>query len=145
MEKYETLRLENQLCFPLYAAARKVLSMYTPRLNELGITYTQYLVFMVLWEDDGLTVGEIGRRLYLDNGTLSPVLKKLESSGYLKRERSCEDERVVRISLTEKGMELRERAADVPAMIGACIPLSSRDAAELYRLLYILLGGENDG
>ena len=142
MDNDVSLRLENQLCFPLYAASRKVLSLYTPILNELGITYTQYLVFLVLWQDDGITVGEIGRRLYLDNGTLSPVLKKLEGAGCLKRTRSSEDERIVKITLTEKGRELKAKAGEIPSRIGSCIPLGEKDAQELYRLLYSLLKEE---
>ena len=108
----EAMKLENQLCFPLYAAARNVTGLYTPWLKPLGLTYTQYIVLLVLWEKDGISVTEIGERLKLDNGTLSPLLKKLEQAGYLSRQRSHEDERVVTIRLTEAGKDLQEKAKD---------------------------------
>ena len=134
-----SLRLDHQLCFPLYAAARQVLAAYTPALRPLGITYTQYLVFLALWERDGVSVGELGKRLRLDSGTLTPLLKKLEQDGLIVRERAARDERVVVIRLTERGRALRERAAHVPAQVGACIPLSAEEAAQLYLLLYKIL------
>jgi DNA-binding MarR family transcriptional regulator len=102
----ETMKLSNQLCFPLYAAARNVTSLYTPLLKPLGLTYTQYIVFLVLWEKDGITVGELGEKLMLDNGTLSPLLKKMQQAGYVERRRCREDDRVVEITLTEKGRAL---------------------------------------
>ena len=105
----EALRLDNQLCFPLYAASRRIISAYTPFLKPLGLTYTQYIVFLVLWEKDGVTVGEIGERLHLDNGTLTPLLKKMEKSGYVSRERSSKDERVVLITLTKEGKAMKKR------------------------------------
>ena len=135
----DALKLENQLCFPLYAAARQVVALYTPYLKELGLTYTQYIVFLVLWEKDGIPVGEIGEKLYLDNGTLTPLLKKLESAGYLTRSRDKADERVVIVSLTDKGRELKEKAKDIPCQIGACINLKESEAQSLYILLYQLL------
>ena len=101
----EALKLDSQLCFPLYAASRKIIGAYTPLLKPLGITYTQYIVFMVLWEQDGITVGDLGSRLRLDSGTLTPVLKKMEAMGYLIRERSQKDERIVNIHLTDKGRD----------------------------------------
>ena len=136
----EALRLDRQLCFPLYAAARQVTALYTPHLKELGLTYTQYIVFLVLWERDGITVGELGQRLYLDNGTLTPLLKKLEQMGYITRSRSTEDERVVKISLTDEGIALKERVREIPLKVGSCIKLSESDAADLYTILYKLLG-----
>ena len=135
----EAMKLENQLCFPLYAAARRVTALYTPHLKPLGLTYTQYIVMLVLWERDGLTVGEICEKLMLDSGTLSPLLKKLEGEGLLERRRSQYDDRVVVINLTEKGKALQEKAAQVPLEVGACIPLAPEKAAELYALLYELL------
>ena len=137
----EMLKLDNQLCFPLYAAARQVVSLYTPHLQELGLTYTQYIVFLVLWEGDGIPVGELGRRLYLDNGTLTPLLKKLESAGYLTRSRDKDDERVVTVTLTESGRALKEKAKDIPLKIGSCIKLKEEEAQGLYILLYQLLKG----
>ena len=116
----ERMRLDRQLCFPLYAAARNVTNLYTPHLKPLGLTYTQYLVFLVLWEKDGITVGEICRRLMLDNGTLSPLLKKMEQEGYVDRQRSREDERVVVITLTDKGRQLQSRVRDVPRAVAGC-------------------------
>lgn len=141
-QRYEQLRLANQLCFPLYACARQVVNRYTPYLKPLGLTYTQYIVFMVLWENDCLTVGEIGKRLYLDNGTLTPMLKKLESDGYIERKRCREDERVVKIILTDKGWEMREKVKDIPSQLCSCIKLGEDEAKTLYSLLYKLLGDE---
>ena len=136
---YDMLKLENQLCFPLYACARKVSGLYTPYLKRLGLTYTQYVVFLVLWEKDGITVGELGNKLYLDNGTLTPLLKKLEQSGYISRRRASEDERVVNLYLTDKGKELRAKAEDIPMKVGSCIRLEPEAARELYSTLYKIL------
>lgn len=138
--EYECLRLDNQLCFPLYAAARKITGMYTPLLKPLGLTYTQYIVFLVLWEQDGIPVGDLCRRLCLDNGTVTPLLKKMENQGLLKRERSSEDERKVVVNLTEQGRALREQARSIPEEMGRCVDLEPEEAAELYRLLYKLIG-----
>ena len=143
-EYQEAMKLINQLCFPLYAAARHVTGLYTPVLKPLGLTYTQYIVFLVLWEKDGLTVGEIGEKLLLDNGTLSPLLKKLEQAGYVRRERSCEDERVVVITLTEAGRALQEKAQDVPAKVAGCIDLPPEKVQALYGLLYELLENQTN-
>lgn len=138
-EKYEALKLSNQLCFPLYAAAKEVVRRYRPYLDELELTYTQYIAMMVFWEEHSITVKALGERLHLDSGTLSPLLKKLEEKGYVKRQRSTDDERNLLVSLTELGNELRERAVDIPAKVGACISLSGEEAAQLYVLLYKLL------
>ena len=135
----EAMKLDNQLCFPLYAATRSVTSLYTPYLKPLGLTYTQYLVLLVLWEEDGVTVSEICRRLMLDSGTLSPLLKKMESEGLVERRRAAEDDRVVVVTLTEKGRELQIKAKDVPQKVGSCIKLPPEKARELYALLYELL------
>ena len=136
----ESLKLQNQLCFPLYACARKVVSLYTPYFKPLGITYTQYLVFMVLWEKDGVSVRDLCEELLLDSGTLTPVLKKMEAAGYVTRTRSEEDERVVIIHLTEQGRDLQAEVAKIPSQIGACVDLSEEEAAALYRLLYKVIG-----
>jgi len=141
----EALRLDRQLCFPLYAASRKIVGLYTPVLKPLGITYTQYLVFLALWEHDGVPVGDLCRRLYLDNGTLTPLLKRMERDGYLTRTRSTTDERVVVVSLTKKGRELKERARGIPAQIGTCVNLPHDEAATLYKLLYELLLHDEHG
>ncbi len=135
----ELMKLENQLCFPLYAAARNVTNLYTPHLKPLGLTYTQYLVFLVLWEKDGIPVGEISDRLKLDNGTLSPLLKKMQQAGYIKKVRSKEDDRVVLISLTEEGIAMQERAKDIPSQVAGCIRLAPEKARMLYDLLYEIL------
>ena len=135
----ELMKLSNQLCFPLYAAARKVTGLYTPFLHELHLTYTQYLVMLVLWEQDEIPVSEICKKLYLDNGTVSPLLKKLEQEGLLYRSRASEDERVVRVSLTEDGRTLQGKAKEVPAQVGKCIQLAPGKALALYQLLYEIL------
>ena len=135
----EVMKLSNQLCFPLYAAARKVTALYTPFLTELNLTYTQYLVLLVLWEQDGIPVSEICRRLHLDNGTVSPLLKKLEKEGLLEKSRSPEDERVVLITLTDTGRALQERAKEIPGKVGSCVRLTPVKALTLYQLLYELL------
>ncbi len=137
---YEALRLENQLCFPLYAASRNITSLYTPVLKPMGLTYTQYLVFLVLWEKDGVPVGEICEKLMLDNGTLSPLLKKMEQAGYVERKRNPEDDRVVIITLTKQGKDLKKAAKDIPSKVGGCIRLPADKAKQLYSLLYELLG-----
>jgi len=136
---HETMKLDHQLCFPLYAAARSVVSLYTPWLKPLGLTYTQYIVFLVLWEQDGITVGELGERLLLDNGTLSPLLKKLEQAGYLERNRSEADDRVVLINLTRKGRALQKQAKEIPEKVASCIDLSPEKAVQLHALLHELL------
>jgi MarR family transcriptional regulator, organic hydroperoxide resistance regulator len=112
-----TLLLDNQLCFPIYAAARAMMQAYQPLLNKLGLTYPQYLVLMVLWEQDGLSVKEVGERLYLDSGTLTPLLKRLEEAGLVTRDRASHDERVVEVCLTADGKRLRKRAEEIPQEI----------------------------
>ncbi|MBO7563716.1 MAG: MarR family transcriptional regulator [Clostridiales bacterium] len=139
----EAMKLSNQLCFPLYAASRNVIGQYTPYLNELGLTYTQYLVFLVLWEKDGITVSEICERLKLDSGTVSPLLKKLQKAGYIRKVRSEADDRVVEITLTEEGRALQEKAKDVPLKVASCIELAPEKAKMLYELLYELLDAQN--
>jgi DNA-binding MarR family transcriptional regulator len=136
---YDALKLENQLCFPLYACAKEVVRMYKPLLDEIGLTYTQYIVMMVLWEVQELTVKKLGDFLYLDSGTLTPLLKKMETQGLVARIRNVSDERSVIVSLTEKGRLLRESAAEIPAKMGSCIPLSPDEAKTLYGLLYKVL------
>ena len=137
------LMLDSQLCFPLYAVARKIVNHYTPILKPLGLTYTQYIVFLALWETGEATIGELGHRLYLDCGTLTPLLKKMEEHGWIRRTRSREDERVVHVSVTKEGWALREAAKDIPFQIGACIPLTPEDASTLYQLLRKLMTAES--
>ena len=136
---HEAMKLKNQLCFPLYAAARNVTNLYTPYLKPLGLTYTQYIVFLALWEKDGIPVGDLCETLMLDNGTISPLLKKMQQAGYIERTRSERDDRVVVITLTEAGRALQEQAKDIPAKAASCIALPPEKAQALYALLYELL------
>ena len=145
MDKYDCLRLENQLCFPLYACAKEVTRRYTPLLSRLDLTYTQYIAMMILWEDGEISCRDLGRRLFLDSGTLTPLLKKLEARGYVTRCRSSEDERVLMVSLTDAGAALRDRALEIPPAMGACVPLTPQEAGTLYQLLYKILGGLDHG
>ena len=137
--KYNMLKLENQLCFPLYAAAREVVKGYHPYLAELDLTYTQYITLMVLWEHRKVSVKELGERLHLDSGTLTPLLKGLEKKGYITRRRSESDERVLLIELTEEGDALKDAAAEIPAKVGSCFKLTPEEAATLYKLLYKII------
>ena len=138
-QDYPQLRLDGQLCFPLYARARKVISAYNPLLKPLGLTYTQYIVMLALWETEKEKVGDLCHKLYLDCGTMTPMLKKMEESGWVTRCRCKVDERVVYVALTEKGRALREQVRDIPEQVGQCISLPQEDAFELYRLLHKLL------
>ncbi|MDR6457214.1 DNA-binding MarR family transcriptional regulator [Chryseobacterium vietnamense] len=117
MENPKTPKLENQICFPLYVIAKEITGLYRPFLDELGITYPQYLVMMILWDGDGLTVTHIGEKLFLDSGTLTPLLKRLESKGFIIRKRKKEDERVVEVFLDEAGKQLQEKACEIPGKI----------------------------
>lgn len=137
--KYDALKLGNQLCFPLYAASREVVKRYRPFLEPLDLTYTQYVVMMVFWERKKCSVKELGECLYLDSGTLTPVLKSLEAKGFVHRYRSTEDERVLLVEVTEEGMQLRSRAANVPQQMGDCLNLTEEEARQLHGLLYRLL------
>ena len=140
-QRYEQLKLENQLCFPLYACAKEIVRRYQPSLAPLDLTYTQYLVMLALWEYGEQSVKTLGQRLRLDSGTLTPVLKKLEAKGYVHRRRSEKDERSVVIAATERGQALCDRAASVPLEIGGCVKLTAREAMTLHTLLYRLLDG----
>ena len=139
-EAYSCLKLENQLCFPLYACAKEVVRNYKPFLDEMDLTYTQYITMMVLWDKKEMNVKEIGKCLYLDSGTLTPLLKKLESKGYIERHRSKEDERNLMIRITPEGERLKDEALAVPDKMGKCIDLDEREAKELYTILYKILG-----
>ena len=144
MDKYDSLKLENQLCFPLYAAAREITRKYYPYLNAIGLTYTQYIVMMVMWEQREINVKDLGAKLILDSGTLTPLLKNLEKKGLVKRSRSGSDERVLLVSVTEKGLALREKAVSIPTSMAACVHLSKDDAAALYRILYQIIVNDGD-
>ncbi len=146
-KKFDPLLLENQLCFPVYACARKIVAAYNPFLKELGLTYAQYITMMVLWEEQKVVMRDLGKRLYLDSGTLTPVLKKLEAMGYLKRYRNPQDERVLMVSITEKGKALRSEAEKVPYQMGCLVnqngELFSSDEVEklkeqLYQIIHTL-------
>ena len=142
---FDPLKLENQLCFPLYACAREVVKRYKPFLDNINLTYTQYVTMMVLWEKPSVTSKEIGERLHLDSGTLTPVIKKLAEKGLVTRRRSPQDERNLVVTLTDAGRDLRERALAIPGQMSACVRLSPEDAKALYRILYQLLGEMGEG
>jgi len=141
--KYDSLKLENQICFPLYACSREVIKQYKPFLDNIDLTYTQYITMMVLWEHESITTKELGKLLYLDSGTLTPLLKKMESKGLLTRKRSREDERNLIVTITDSGRSLKEKAVSIPEQMVQCSNLDSKDASDLYRILNKML--ENFG
>jgi DNA-binding MarR family transcriptional regulator len=136
-----SLKIENQLCFPLYVCSKEIVRKYKPFLDKLDLTYTQYITMMILWEEKNISVKDIGNRLYLDSGTLTPLLKKLENKGYVIRNRDNNDERNVIISITDKGLDLKKDALEVPINVSKCINLDEKDAKELYRILYKIIEG----
>jgi len=138
-DNYDNLKLENQLCFPLYACSKEIVKRYQPLLSDLNLTYTQYLVMMVLWERKSLTVKDLGKILYLDSGTLTPVLKKLEEKKYINRNRMKEDERNLLVSITDQGINLKKKAKNIPIEVGKCVNLSEEEAMSLYKILYKIL------
>ena len=133
------LKLENQLCFPLYACAKEVVRRYTPLLEPLGLTYTQYIAMMVMWEHKSISVRDMGKLLFLDSGTLTPMLKKMEKAGWITRKRSERDERMVMLSITERGEQLQEKAVEVPSKMAGCVTLESDEAMQLYTLLHKMM------
>ena len=138
-DKYDALKLQNQLCFPLYACSKEIVRKYKPFLDEIDLTYTQYIAMMVMWEHKSMNVKEMGEFLFLDSGTLTPVLKKLEQKGYLTRRRDTEDERVLNVEITESGEALKDKAVEIPNQIGSCVHLEQEEAAKLYELLNKIL------
>ena len=140
MDEYNCLKLENQLCFPLYACSKEIIKRYKPYLNEIDLTYTQYIVMMVLWEKEEINIKTLGERLYLDSGTLTPLLKKLENKGYIKRNRLETDERNLNLVITEKGKKLKEKAKGIPKKVATCINLTEQEVLKLYDMLYKILG-----
>lgn len=136
---YEMLKLKNQLCFPLYACSREITKKYKPYLDEIGLTYTQYITMMVLWEKSSVSVKELGECLYLDSGTLTPMLKNMAEKGFITRNQSETDERVTVIKMTNLGDQLKEKAKEIPLKMGNCITLSKDEITQLYSLLYKLL------
>ena len=139
MSKYDSLKLENQLCFPLYACSKEIIRLYKPFLDKLDLTYTQYITMLILWENEKITSHELGECLCLDSGTLTPLLKKLEAKEYITRKRSKNDERNLDIELTQKGFNLKDEALSVPTCMGQCIPLEKDEALQLYNTLCDLL------
>ena len=139
MENYDCLKLENQLCFPLYACSKEIIKRYKPYLNKYDLTYTQYITMMVLWERKKINVKDLGSCLYLDSGTLTPLLKKLESKGYIERIRSKTDERNLNLTITKKGEDLKKELVKIPEQIGKCINLSPEEAGYLYKILYKII------
>lgn len=138
-QEIDVLKLENQICFPLYSAAREVVKKYHPYLSEIGLTYTQYITMMVMWEEGETTVKALGEKLFLDSGTMTPVLKSLEQKKLVARRRSATDERSVVISLTDVGKQLKERAKEIPLKVAGCVGLEAEEAVQLYTLLYKIL------
>lgn len=141
---FDALKLEYQLCFPLYAASREVIKQYRPYLAKLDLTYTQYITMMVLWEIGSISAKELGQKLFLDSGTLTPVLKSLEAKGYVRRSRSTEDERVLLVTITPQGEELKQQAVSIPGQLAQCIALDAAEAQQLYYLLHKVLGTFQD-
>ena len=143
-DKYAGIKLGNQLCFPLYACSKEIIKKYKPFLDKLDLTYTQYITMMVLWEEQSVSVKELGMRLYLDSGTLTPLLKKLEAKGYISRSRSTKDERNLIVTITESGKALKEKAIEVPLCMRRCVNLTNEEAIELGRLLSKVMQGLNE-
>lgn len=143
IQNYDALKLDNQLCFPLYVCSKEIIRQYKPFLDELDLTYTQYITMMVLWEKKTVNVKELGDTLYLDSGTLTPLLKKLESKGLITRKRSSVDERNLVVSITDAGEALKEQAVQVPEQIAKCSSLTPEEAMVLYQILYKMLGRSN--
>jgi len=135
----DLLSLDKQVCFPIYALAKEVINHYRPLLDELDLTYPQYLVLMVLWKEKELTVGQLGEKLYLDSGTLTPLLKRMELKGMVIRERSATDERIVKLSLTEKGIALKEKAKDMPIQLMESIGITEQELLELKNIVTKIL------
>lgn len=145
MKENDCLKLENQLCFPLYAASKEVIKKYKNILDKYDLTYTQYIVTMVLWERKTINVKELGECLYLDSGTLTPLLKKLEQKEYIIRNRSKEDERNLLVSISEKGRKLKKKMESVPKEVGKCINITENEAEALYKILYKILNSNKIG
>lgn len=144
MTDFDPLKLENQLCFPLYAVSRDIVRRYTPLLRKIGLTYTQYIAMMVMWEERKVTFRDLGKRLHLDSGTLTPLVKTLEGKGLVRRTRNPEDGRVVDVTITEQGLALRGKALSVPEAMAACLPIEPSDAVQLKRLLLKLMAGMDE-
>lgn len=139
MNNSDGLKLENQLCFPLYACSKEIIKVYKPYLDKIDLTYTQYITMMVLWEENNINVKNLGEKLFLDSGTLTPLLKKLESKGYIERTRLTTDGRNLILSITERGKKLKEKAKNIPIEVGKCLNIEKEEAIILYQILYKIL------
>jgi DNA-binding MarR family transcriptional regulator len=137
--RYDCLKLQNQLCFPLYACSKEIIRKYKPFLDEINLTYTQYITMMVMWEHKEMNVKTLGEYLYLDSATLTPLLKALEKKGFISRTRSEKDGRNLRVVITDEGEALKEKAVEIPAKLGACVSMEPGDAQTLYRILHTLM------
>ena len=144
MSEFEPLKLENQLCFPLYSAAKKVVKSYTPFLDRFDLTYTQYITMMVFWEHKELSIAELGAILHLDSGTLTPLVKKLIQKKLVIKKEDKQDRRMVSITLTKRGVALKDKMKDVPSQVGSCFPLSAEEAIQLRILLDKIIAGYED-
>lgn len=142
--KYDVLKLENQICFPLYACSREIVKRYKQFLDEIDLTYTQYIAMMVMWEKKCVNVKELGECLYLDSGTLTPLLKKLESKGLITRMRSDKDERNLVVTITDEGEKIKEKAVEIPLQIAGCTNLTAEEGMQLYEILYKILGKKTE-
>ena len=138
-DNYSCLKLSNQMCFPLYAASKEIINRYKPILEKVGLTYTQYISMLVLWEHKSISVRDMGRILYLDSGTLTPLLKKLEQKGLIERKRDTLDERILNVTLTDDGIALRDKAIDIPTKIACSIDLTDEEIYSLYKILNKIL------
>ncbi len=141
MKNEELLRLDNQICFPMYVASKEIVRRYIPLLNKLDLTYTQYITLLALWEKDHITVKELGEKLYLDSGTLTPLLNKLEKKGYIIKNKSDKDGRELVVIVTDEGLKLKQKALDIPPEIAKCVNLKKEEAIVFYQLLHKVLDG----
>lgn len=142
MEEY--LKLEGQICFPLYVCSKEIIRKYKPFLEELNLTYTQYITMLVLWEVESINVTDLGERLYLDSGTLTPLLKKLETKGYITRKRGNVDERNLIVTITEKGLALKEKAKPIPWQLASYVKLEMEEVVALYKISRKLMNALQD-
>ncbi len=142
MEEY--LKLEGQICFPLYVCSKEIIRKYKPFLEELNLTYTQYITMLVLWEVESINVTDLGERLYLDSGTLTPLLKKLETKGYITRKRGNVDERNLIVTISEKGLALKEKAKPIPWQLASYVKLEKEEVVALYKISRKLMNALQD-
>lgn len=136
---FEVLKLDNQMCFPLYVCGKEITRIYKPLLEKLDLTYTQYVTMMVLWEEKSILLKDLGKKLFLDSGTLTPLLKKLEAKGYVTRQRGTKDDRDLLVTITKTGMDLRTKALHIPELISKCVALEEQEALSLYTILHKIM------